>query len=339
VGCHKIEDNAAVLHQYYIIEEGNRERFDDVNAPPALWGEGAKAQPAWVHGYLQDVQTLRPWLKVRMPSYEWAEGEPKALAAYFANSVLQESQQLSRELKPIREYMVEARGGIAMSEKGNPTEGSGLRAGADWIFEESLRKPLQYLRGFALEHRLANRFDLNPNESERKDLMATYQQVVRKSEFFRELFDVQYPFTEAAMPAMGERRFELGKEFLLELKCLQCHVMGDPNADGAHPNPTAPNLSLTDERLQREWSREWLVDPTTIQPGTKMPTLWPGMVSAFAEYGENRAALEAKYGKTAAQQIDLMVDFMYEAGARGVTVVQPEAWAAEEGVEKEEGEK
>ena len=33
----------------------------------------------------------------------------------------------------------------------------------------------------------------------------------------------------------------------------------------------APNLALTKERLNPDWVKEWLRDPQTIMPGTKMP--------------------------------------------------------------------
>ena len=34
----------------------------------------------------------------------------------------------------------------------------------------------------------------------------------------------------------------------------------------------APNLSLSNGRLQPDWIEDWLKDPQAIQPGTRMPT-------------------------------------------------------------------
>ncbi len=56
---------------------------DEGLCPPPLDGEGMKVQSDWLVGYLNKVTPLRPWLKVRMPSYSFAEGEARALVAYF----------------------------------------------------------------------------------------------------------------------------------------------------------------------------------------------------------------------------------------------------------------
>ena len=36
----------------------------------------------------------------------------------------------------------------------------------------------------------------------------------------------------------------------------------------------APNLILAKERLRPEWMLEWMIDPQTVQPGTKMPNFF-----------------------------------------------------------------
>ena len=62
-----------------------------------------------------------------------------------------------------------------------------------------------------------------------------------------------------------------GGEMLHELgACNNCHFYGTtfPKQDAS---TWAPNLALTKERLNPEWVKEWLRDPQTIMPGTKMP--------------------------------------------------------------------
>ena len=44
-------------------------------APPILNGEGAKAQQNWLFGFLKQPVPLRPWLKVRMPTFSLSDDE------------------------------------------------------------------------------------------------------------------------------------------------------------------------------------------------------------------------------------------------------------------------
>ena len=87
-----------------------------------------------------------------------------------------------------------------------------------------------------------------------------------------------------------------------------------------------------------------------MQPGTKMPQWFGSGNSAFASYGqEDRDILEGKYGATGEEQMQLLLDFMYNAGAKNYTALQPGGISAasdvatgddeeEEEEEEEEGE-
>lgn len=77
-GCHVIEDRGGYVRRLY--EE------DPAAAPPILNGEGAKVQPEWFYGFLQDParQPLRFWLKIRMPTFGMSEHETTAVVNYFA---------------------------------------------------------------------------------------------------------------------------------------------------------------------------------------------------------------------------------------------------------------
>ena len=39
----------------------------------------------------------------------------------------------------------------------------------------------------------------------------------------------------------------------------------------------APDLALTPSRLKYDWVLEWIKNPETLQPGTKMPAFFPLM--------------------------------------------------------------
>ena len=74
-GCHVIENWGGDLLRRY---------EDKTNGPPLLNGEGRKVQPDWFFGFLRNVVTLRPWLKVRMPSFQMPDEDAAALVDYFA---------------------------------------------------------------------------------------------------------------------------------------------------------------------------------------------------------------------------------------------------------------
>lgn len=76
VGCHVIEDRGGAIRQFY-TETPNM-------APPILNGEGAKVQEDWLYGFLEQPIPLRPWLKVRMPTFGFSEEEATTLVQYFA---------------------------------------------------------------------------------------------------------------------------------------------------------------------------------------------------------------------------------------------------------------
>lgn len=305
VGCHQIEDNVPVIQQYLRLREGGRERFDEVNAPPALRGEGAKVQADWFFGFLHSVETLRPWLKVRMPSFHMTSDQARTLVGHFAGLSNEEAVQLDRRLKPVDDF----------------------RAAADdasdrWFEQKSLARPREFLADYAVRNRLAVAFQLDPTQNKPDELAENYARVLEDISFLRTLYRAKYPFDDVVVDTVSEERFKRGEEMILTLGCLSCHVLGDPTKEGANPNPSAPNLNLTFRRLRQDWVRHWLRAPAVIQPGTKMPQLWPNMQSAFASFS-NRQELESRFGTTAEEQIKLMIDYLYAAGLRNHTAIDP----------------
>jgi mono/diheme cytochrome c family protein len=52
--------------------------------PPILVGEGNKVQSPWLFNFLKEPIPLRPWLKVRMPTFELSDEDAAALTRFFA---------------------------------------------------------------------------------------------------------------------------------------------------------------------------------------------------------------------------------------------------------------
>ena len=75
VGCHVVEKRGgAILARY---------EQTPTMAPPILNGEGAKVQPNWLFGFLKHPVPLRPWLKLRMPTFGLSDKETQAVIEYF----------------------------------------------------------------------------------------------------------------------------------------------------------------------------------------------------------------------------------------------------------------
>lgn len=73
-GCHTIEgDGGTILSRYEDASQG----------PPNLASEGSKVQPNWLYHFFKNPSTIRPWLKIRMPSFGLSDEENNALIEYF----------------------------------------------------------------------------------------------------------------------------------------------------------------------------------------------------------------------------------------------------------------
>jgi cytochrome c2 len=76
-GCHILENRGGQI----------RETLADVAlAPPNIKGEGAKVQSDWLFSFVNAPKTgeIRPWLKVRMPTFQLSDDQLNSLTHYFA---------------------------------------------------------------------------------------------------------------------------------------------------------------------------------------------------------------------------------------------------------------
>ncbi len=352
VSCHQIDGNMPVINQYIEREEGGDFVFDEVNAPPWLRGQGAKVQPEWFYTFLNNVEMLRPWLKVRMPSFHLEHDGTTELVEYFVGLSLEESEWLNEQLKPVEQYIVSAQekaaadrlaaagpgrtpAGEGDDEMGGGVEvEQGLGPGwSDWIRQEDLAPHADLLGDYAVQNRLVQPIALDPTETDPAGLAEAYARIVEDAQFLRDLYDVQYPFSEVPpsveSPEAWMEHLADGETMFMTLECLKCHVFGDPNTPGANQNPTAPNLLLTQERLRRGWVKDWLASPARIQPGTKMPNLFgEGDASAFAAFPEeDRENLRVRlfheqYLGSGPEQMQAITDWIFDAGKKNLDKIQ-----------------
>jgi mono/diheme cytochrome c family protein len=93
-GCHQIGEKGGSI-KAVITDQLEKSGGDTLQAvalsPPLLYneksriGEGSRVQTDWLHAFLQDPSDeIRPWLQVRMPTFDFTEEQTNAITQYFA---------------------------------------------------------------------------------------------------------------------------------------------------------------------------------------------------------------------------------------------------------------
>lgn len=91
-GCHLIEGEGGAIKnrvadwlvKYQEKDPNDAQAMATSFSPPNLIGEGQKVQADWLFKFIHDPSTpIRPWLKVRMPTYKLNAGHLNALLKYF----------------------------------------------------------------------------------------------------------------------------------------------------------------------------------------------------------------------------------------------------------------
>jgi mono/diheme cytochrome c family protein len=94
-GCHQIGEEGGTFRA--IVEDQLESSGGEVIqaqalSPPILYnekskiGEGSRVHTDWLHGFLDKPENkIRPWLTVRMPSFEFEETQRNTITHYFAS--------------------------------------------------------------------------------------------------------------------------------------------------------------------------------------------------------------------------------------------------------------
>lgn len=326
VSCHWIENNAPQIQQYYKSDELLEK------APPPIRGEGNKVQFSWLFNFFKNVINLRPLLYqhdgIRMPSFPATDDEWTAIIAYFNSVSKKEANELSFRVEPVKKYIEAEKkkaGTLPPPDKAWP--------GDDWYRRDEFELSKKKLDDWVVVTKNMSPVELDPTKNTAEELGKGYRRALFKAQFTIDLYNAPFPFSEDGQPTnISQDRYKLGEEFFNQMQCLSCHYLGDPDAPGAVKEPKAPNLSLAYQRLQRRWVRHWVQEPPVIQPGTKMPAFFSGLPvfnpsgqtwsEATGRPKDEIAFFNNRYGKTADDQANLVLDYLFAAGGRGVTSVQ-----------------
>ena len=74
INCHQLEERGGYF---------SATLDDPTKGPPLITIEGAKVQEPWLQGFLKSPSPIRPWLKVRMPTFLLTENEINTVTKYF----------------------------------------------------------------------------------------------------------------------------------------------------------------------------------------------------------------------------------------------------------------
>src|SRR6185503_5168279 len=93
-GCHVLGEQGGAIREVVrdqIESAGGDPISTQALSPPLLYnatarlGEGSRVQTDWLHGFLTDPSNkIRPWLTVRMPTFEFTEDQINTVTRYFA---------------------------------------------------------------------------------------------------------------------------------------------------------------------------------------------------------------------------------------------------------------
>jgi len=67
------------------------------------------------------------------------------------------------------------------------------------------------------------------------------------------------------------------------LNCITCHKLGGRKSLGIQ----AMDLAHSPKRLRPEWFRDYLINPASFRPGTRMPSFWPEGKAVSRIFGSN----------------------------------------------------
>ncbi len=90
-GCHKIDGMGGSLATAF-------EQDDPNMGPPWLVKEGHRVQSDWLNYFLRNVHVIRPYVKVRMPTFNLSNEELNALVTYFQ---MDAAQPTFENLQPV----------------------------------------------------------------------------------------------------------------------------------------------------------------------------------------------------------------------------------------------
>ena len=281
-GCHEIDgfENAKPIGTE-ITEEGSKPvgKFDfglfhDIEHTNHAWIENKLRTPR-IYDRGKESQHLD---LLKMPNFQFSEEEIEAITtAILSFNADKVSEPLMAHLKDpdvykkghrlVKQYncqgchLIQGQGGQLIDVIGPPEYGppnlnsEGRKANPDWLLsffnDPSIIRPNLQVKMPSFHQITDEDWDAIISYFQHAD----GEKISYRGELATDTKSVEY--------MAGTKLHELGA-------CDNCHFYGTtfPKQEAS---TWAPNLAMTKERLNPDWVKEWLRDPQTIMPGTKMP--------------------------------------------------------------------
>jgi hypothetical protein len=248
-------------------------------------------------------------MRVKMPTFNFEEGQAGAIADYFA--IRSAKEWPSKYAKNLR---------FSMGTERNP---DGVAGGAlDW---PALTNDITDGNGLTLEE-MSEASEVSVTELEA--IEAGYAASIKArfpnlkafgdAEGFRMSgpASTSYERTERRSPAYLSMRGDIpavgGVVAVEAVNCFTCHWnQGMPPGEAAEPGGEvvpglpiawAPDLAHTRDRLREDWSHDWMWNPSAIYPGTSMPVNFANTPPMYQDHFP---------GSSSGDQVQAVLDWLY----------------------------
>ena len=254
-----------------------------------FFGNRTDIKETWDDWTYNKLKTPRIYATERveqlMPQFNLADEDIKALRVVLAGfrerkvgvryqadqsqRVIQvvEGRRLMHQYNCIGCHEIEKRGGFVKRYYENPASappplnGEGEKVQSNWLFS-FLQAPIP------LRPWIDIRMPTFGFSEEHANQLVSYFNSLSKVEIPYAYFDDK-KVPQENLPAA---RALVSKDFF---NCYSCHQQGEKKPEGPVEG-WAPDLTLARQRLNPNWIVKWLQDPQKVQPGTKMPSFYPG---------------------------------------------------------------
>jgi cytochrome c2 len=280
-----------------IFDQGKVKRPEELLRMPKFWVSAEEADTI-VTGIMSFTKEVVPLVAQHQLSADDRQVQAgKRLVRDYNCRGCHQVGDYGGAIRKVVESQLEASGGDPLNALGlsppllynsNSRIGEGARVHTEWL-HDFLQDPSREVRPW---------FELRMPTFE-----FTEEQLNTLTRYFAAQDRVPYPVTPPASidPVMVAH----GRDLFTRWQCVKCHVVAGKLPD-QEPANMAPDLANVPTRLRPDWLTVWLADPQKVQPGTRMPTVFP-------EKAEENAFPEI-LGGDQAKQIEAMRAYLLTLG-------------------------
>lgn len=304
-GCHNIEGFEDMQPIGTGLGQAGSKLLSQLDFTAALGLEHTRS--AWYEQKLTDPRSFdegrikRPDELLRMPNFHFTEDQVDSIVLVLTGMV---KDEVAEEMRDVLSSEVED-GRVMIAQRNcrgcHVIEGEGgdIRS---TIEDEGYWPPLLITEGWKTQPDWLHGFLSDPGEVTLRPWlearMPTFGfdpvQAGALTAYFSKVDQVDYPFIDTSIATTNEL-LSTGRFLFDDMGCALCHPTSDVLPPDREASELAPNLNLAWERLRPDWVLEWIYDPQTLMPGTRMPQFFRNGQTDYPEYldGDARTQIRA----------------------------------------------